>query len=83
MDAAQPGVQYEGDVPTPTPDDDLAFRPWSALHNGMGGISWAGWDRVVAWLGIADEERLINQLMVIKAYKPAQEDDDATTLQET
>lgn len=35
----------------------------------LGGLEWAGLDRVMQILGIDDEEMLIAQLMVIRDFK--------------
>jgi hypothetical protein len=43
---------------------------WNSLHNGQGGIDWAGLDLHVAWLGVSDVEGLLHRLAVIKAHRP-------------
>lgn len=50
------------------------------LHNGHGGIDWAGFELVVDWLGVPDPNRLIQQLLIIKTSRrkgdaPDDEDD--------
>lgn len=68
------GIQYEGEeAPEATPQDLLALRAWRLLGNGMGGIDWAGLPIVAELLGVTDPERLIEQLLVIRAHKPPQD----------
>lgn len=43
----------------------------------MGGIDWAGLPTVVALLGIADVEALIEDLQTIKQHRPSQGGDAA------
>jgi hypothetical protein len=48
----------------------IAFEAWGLLSNGMGGLDWSGLEAVVALLGIADVEGLINRLKTIKLHRP-------------
>jgi hypothetical protein len=53
-------------TPGPVPPASImALEAWSML----GGLEWAGLDRVMQILGIDDEEMLIAQLMVIRDFK--------------
>jgi hypothetical protein len=66
----QAGVDLDGDTPPePTDSDSLAIRAWNALHNGQGGIDWAGLPLVVAWLGVQDLDSLLTRLLVIKTHE--------------
>jgi hypothetical protein len=47
-----------------------AIAAWNLLSNGMGGIDWHGLPLVVARLGIADVEALIDDLGAIKTWQP-------------
>ena len=68
---------WEGeDQPTASPDDAVAFRAYSLLSNGMGGIDWAGLPLVCEWLGVSDVDGLLHRLSVIKAHKPPEENKD-------
>jgi hypothetical protein len=42
----------------------------------MGGIDYAGLPLVAALLGFGDVERLLQQLLVIKAHKPHDNEDE-------
>lgn len=48
----------------------MAIKVFSALHNGVGGIDWAGLDLMVDVLGIDDVEDLVHRLRVIKNHRP-------------
>lgn len=37
-----------------------------ALHNGQGGIDWAGLPLIAAWLGVADIDGLLHRMVLIK-----------------
>lgn len=47
-----------------------AIRAWNLLANGMGGIDWNGFDRIVEHLSIDDEEWLVESLYAIRFHKP-------------
>jgi hypothetical protein len=47
---------------------------WNYLHNGHGGIDWAGLPLIAAVLGVEDVEALIHRLLVIKTHKPPERD---------
>ena len=36
----------------------------------MGGLDWAGFDRVADLLGITNTDQLMERLLVIKQYRP-------------
>lgn len=48
----------------------MALAAWNALHNGQGGIDWAGLPIVAAWLGVRDVEGLMQRLVLIKSHRP-------------
>ena len=54
----------------------MAFRAYSLLSNGMGGLDWAGLPLVCEWLGVTDVDGLLHRLAVIKAHKPPEENKD-------
>ena len=56
------------DAPALHPSGALAIAAWNWLHNGHGAIDWAGLPMVCAVLGVADVERLLHDLMTIKAH---------------
>lgn len=49
------------------------------MHNGQGGLDWAGLDAVVAWLGVDDVDRLLHQLLAIKTHRKPAEDEETDT----
>lgn len=49
-----------------TAENELAWKAWNLLSNGMGAIDWAGLDVVVELLGIEDVEALIEALLCIR-----------------
>lgn len=72
---AQAGIQYEGEEPpAPTALSNLAFDAFNHLSNGAGGIDWAGLGVVVELLGVADVERLVHDLQVIRHHRPERTD---------
>lgn len=50
------------------------MRAYALLHNGNGGIEWAGLEFVVGLLGVDDVEALIDRLYVIKTYRKPEKD---------
>ena len=69
-------MQFEGETPPdPNPAHFLALRAWRLLSNGMGGLDWAGLPIVAASLGIDDPQKLIDRLLVIRSYRPDDNDD--------
>ena len=48
----------------------LAFRVFSMLANGMGGLDWARLDYAAAFFGVRDLEDLTERLLVIKLHRP-------------
>lgn len=46
------------------------MRAFNLLHNGMGGLDWAGLPLVVELLGVTDIELLLVRLQVIREHKP-------------
>lgn len=50
----------------------LAIRAWNLLSNGMGGLDWQGFDRIVRHLSIDDEEWLIESLNAIRSHRPSE-----------
>lgn len=48
----------------------LAFRVFSMLANGMGGLDWAGLGLAAAFHGARDLEDLTERLLVIKLHRP-------------
>ena len=70
LDASQ-GVEYEGEPPPQASHDEgIAFRAYSLLANGMGGLDWAGLPTVCAWLGVQDVDGLLWRLSLIKSHRP-------------
>lgn len=43
------------------------------LKTGAGGIDWSGLPLLVAWLGIADLDGLLDRLCVILVHRPQKE----------
>jgi hypothetical protein len=67
-------VVWEGEAaPEQSVDDGIAFRAYSLLANGMGGIDWSGLPVVCAWLGVQDIDGLLHRIAVIKAHKPPED----------
>lgn len=67
------GVELEGeDPPQPTGEDVMALRVYAMLANGMGGLDWAALPLAAAFVGVADLERLVDDLVTIKLHRPPQ-----------
>ena len=78
--AADSGVQFEGTQPKQTHADGVAFRVYSLLANGMGGLDWGGLPMVCAWIGAEDDmDGLMYRLAVIKEHGARNGRDDETT----
>lgn len=59
------------------------MQAFNLLSNGHGGIDWAGYDRVCAHLGIAQDDQdhhadLIDRLAVIKNHNPNRQQEHGT-----
>lgn len=54
---------------------DLALVAWSHLRVGDNGVDWAGLPFIAELLGVADLERLAEQLRVIRHHRPADDED--------
>lgn len=68
--------------PEPTADDADAMAAWRYLSTGAGGIEWSGLPFVIAHLGIADVQGLMDRLLTIKAWatKPRGRDGTGSTV---
>lgn len=50
------------------------IRAYNMLHNGMGGLDWAGLPVVVGLLGAVDIDRLAAGLLAVRRYKQPGQD---------
>jgi hypothetical protein len=74
LDVIKADVEFEGEEPpTVSGDDRTALDVWRLLHNGSGGLDWAGLPFVVDLYGIQDVEGLVHRLGVIKTHQPLEE----------
>lgn len=53
----------------------MAARARNLLHNGMGGIDWAGIPLVCAYLGVTQIEPFVDALQVLLTYEPPSDKD--------
>lgn len=49
----------------------MAIRARNLLHNGMGGISWAGLPLVAAHIGVTDMQGFVDALEVLVTHQPS------------
>lgn len=56
--------------PVTSPKEELAITAWNYLCDSNQGIDWSGLPYVIEKLGVDDIDALIDDLMIIKNYKP-------------
>lgn len=64
-------MKWDGESdPITGPREELAITAWNYLCDGHQGINWSGLPYVIEKLGVDDVDALIDDLLIIKTYKP-------------